>query len=182
MQNTKSNPNLQNFASKSTINSFLNYFKVSKYLHEAGIGKLRGYSVREVLWPIFTLPFRKKNFYQGIVNDPDVGFEKSVAYAQLNNARYNWRKFLLGIVSEVIRIFMKPLTDTARDAVLIIDDTSYERNRSKKVELLARVFNHVTHLYFRGFRIMQMGWSDGNSFLPVDFALLSSEKKIQSLY
>ena len=60
--------------------------------------------------------------------------------------------------------------------MLIVDDSSYERNRSKKVELLARCFDHSSQKmrYYKGFRMLTLGWSDGATFLPIDFALLSS--------
>jgi hypothetical protein len=49
------------------------------------------------------------------------------------------------------------------------------------VELLARVFDHVKHRYDRGFRMLTLGWSDGNTFLPLAFSLLSSEKESNRL-
>ena len=52
----------------------------------------------------------------------------------------------------------------------------FERPRSKNVELLAKVFDHTTHRYKRGFRLLTLGWSDGNTFLPVASRLMSSEK------
>jgi hypothetical protein len=68
------------------------------------------------------------------------------------------------------------LTSADRDAVLIVDDSMFERNRSKAVELLARFKDHATGAYYKGFRMLTIGWSDGHTFLPVDFALLSSSK------
>ena len=52
----------------------------------------------------------------------------------------------------------------------------YERNRSKAVELLARFKDHGTGAFYKGFRMLTMGWSDGHTFIPMDFALLSSSK------
>lgn len=177
MQSTKSIPNFQEKNSRSSIQNFIKRFNVGKILRQSKISKIRGYSVLEVLTSIMQLPFIHKNFYQGIVKNKDIEFNKSVAYDFLNNRQYNWRLFLLKVVAIVIRQFIKPLTNQDRQDVLIIDDTSYPRNRSKCVELLANVFDHANMKFFRGFRIMQLGWSDGNSFLPVDFALLSSTKK-----
>ena len=44
----------------------------------------------------------------------------------------------------------------------------------KKVELLARVYDYCTKRYLKGFRLLTLGWSDGASLVPLDFALLSS--------
>lgn len=52
----------------------------------------------------------------------------------------------------------------------------FDRNRSKAVELLARFKDHATGAYYKGFRMLTMGWSDRHSFIPMDFALLSSTK------
>jgi hypothetical protein len=52
----------------------------------------------------------------------------------------------------------------------------FERKRSKAVELLARFKDYATGAYYKGFRMLTMGWSDGHTFLPLDFALLSPSK------
>ena len=56
-----------------------------------------------------------------------------------------------------------------------------EINRSKKVELLARCFDHSSQKmrYYKGFRMLTLGWSDGATFLPIDFALLKSPTNSQ---
>lgn len=45
----------------------------------------------------------------------------------------------------------------------------YDRNRSKKVELLARCMDHssLTKRFYKGFRLLTMGWSDGATFMPL---------------
>ena len=69
---------------------------------------------------------------------------------------------------------MKPLTDEKRKDVFIVDDSLFDSSRSKKVERLARVFNHCSMKYRSGFRMLTLGWSDGNSFVPVSHCLLSA--------
>lgn len=53
----------------------------------------------------------------------------------------------------------------------------FERNRSKKVELLARVYDHAKHAYRFGFRMLTLGWSNGSTFMPVNSVLLSTENR-----
>jgi hypothetical protein len=69
------------------------------------------------------------------------------------------------------------LTNHDRPKVLILDDSSYDRNRSKSVELLARCFDHASQKmrFYKGFRMLTLGWSDGATFIPLDFSLLSSK-------
>ena len=61
--------------------------------------------------------------------------------------------------------------------MLIIDDSTFDRNRSKNVELLARCFHHASlkMRFYKGFRMLTLGWSDGQTFMPIDFSLLSSK-------
>ena len=58
--------------------------------------------------------------------------------------------------------------------VLLLDDSVIARNSSKKVGLLARVYDHVEHKFQKGFTLLALGWSDGYSFIPTGFNLLSS--------
>lgn len=57
----------------------------------------------------------------------------------------------------IIRDSVSPLTSVDREKVLIFDDSLYSRNRSKAVELLAKVYDHVEHKYVRGFRMLTLG-------------------------
>jgi len=66
------------------------------------------------------------------------------------------------------------LTSDERKSVLIIDDSPYYRDRSKKVEFLSRCFDHVTRKYYKGLTLLTLGWSDGQTFLPINFRLLGS--------
>lgn len=43
--------------------------------------------------------------------------------------------------------------------------------------MLALVHDHTTGKFVRGFRMLTLGWSDGNTFVPLVFSLLSSEKQ-----
>ena len=143
-------------------------------LHEYGFRKERGIPVYEMLVTMFLLPFTRQSFAEGIVNNQDVGFGKDAVYDMLNSPRYNWRRLVQSVAFSLWR-FVESLAD--RDHVLIIDSTSYNRNRSKKVELLSRVKDHATQTFIRGFRMETVAISDGYSLLPVDFALLANASK-----
>ena len=69
---------------------------------------------------------------------------------------------------------MRHGTSEDRESVLIVDDSPYDRSRSKMVELLTRIRDHSTKRYLKGFRMLTVCWSDGTSCLPLDFSLLSS--------
>ena len=88
-----------------------------------------------------------------------------------------WMRFTIILASRIINNAILPLDSEDRANVLIIDDSMFERNRSKKVELLAKVYDHAKHKYRFGFRMLTLGWSDGSTFLPVNSVLLSTENR-----
>ncbi len=158
---------------ENTIDSFFSDFQLGNLLNASGIRKLRGASPLKVFGAIFKLPFDGNNFFRGIAKNQTLGFGKDAAYNLLRNPRHNWRKLMLGLAVKIVTVFSL-LTDSEREKVLIFDSSTYDRNRSKKVELLAWVFDHTLGKSLRGFSMLTMGWSDGYSFIPLDFVLCSS--------
>jgi DDE superfamily endonuclease len=155
------------------IDDFFGQFSIATSLHQCGVRKRHGYSVRSLIMAIFTLPFLQKDFFRGIVINGDLSFGKDAAYEILKGSRSNWRRLLLSVGIKLYHFFDR-LTDESRESVLIIDDSPYDRSRSKKVELLSRVWDHSTGRFIKGFRMLTLCWSDGVSCLPLDFSLLSS--------
>ena len=165
------------------ISSFFGDFQTGTLLNKSGIRKLRGVSPLTLFSVIFMLPFEGNNFYRGIVTNGDLPFKKNAAYELLKNPRHNWRKFMLAVVVQVANYFSLLTSDT-REKVLVFDDSTYDRSRSKVVELLAWVFDHNSGTSLKGFKMLTLGWSDGASFLPLDFILCSSakaEKRVQDI-
>ncbi|WDN88301.1 hypothetical protein BuS5_01269 [Desulfosarcina sp. BuS5] len=124
--------------------------------------------IRRSKWERYCFSFRQWFSHEGsnYVGNPSKPF----------SAIYNWRRFTL-LLSSRIYFLIKNLLDDSSEEVLIFDDSTYDRSRFKKVELLSRVFDHSTSKYLKGFRFLTLGWSDGNSFPGIDFALLSSAKE-----
>ncbi len=160
---------------QSRIFSFVKTFKIGTMLHNNGVRKMRGVSPLTLFTAIFSLPFEGVTFAQGIVGNPKLPFKKDAAYDFLKSPKHNWRKFMLALVCLVVRC-IDVLTSKEREKVLIFDDSTYDRSRSKMVELLAWVYDHNIGRSLKGFKLLTLGWSDGNSFLPLDFILCSSAK------
>ncbi len=138
------------------ISSFFGDFQIGTLLNKSGIRKLRGVSPLALFSVIFMLPFEGNNFYRGIVTNADLPFKKNAAYDLLNNPRHNWRKFMLALVVQVANS-LSLLTSSKREKVLILDDSTYDRSRSKVVELLARIFDHTSGTKLQGFQAADPG-------------------------
>jgi len=158
---------------QSKISDFFDCFHIGSLMHRCGIRKHHGHGVRSLTEAIFTLPFLGKNFFRGIVINDDLPFGKDAAYQLLKGSTFNWRRLLLCLGRRLFGVFNR-LTTQDRESVLIIDDSTYDRSRSKWVELLCRVWDHSSGRFLKGFRMLTICWSDGNSCLPLDFSLLSS--------
>lgn len=156
-----------------TFQTFWYSFNIPTILNRCRIRKVKGYAAKDIFYTLFTLPFLGMNFYNGIINNKDVPYGKDAVYEFLKCPTFNWRKFLLVLAVQIVA-FLASLTSNKREKVLIIDDSTLGRPRSKKVELLAKVFDHCENKYLKGYRLLSVCWSDGASFLPLDYALLSS--------
>lgn len=159
------------------IHQFFQNQKIGSLLKRSNVNKEKGISPVAVFRVLFTMVFNGKNLFRTMTEDNCCGMSKDTVYRFLNSVHINWRRFLLLLSSRVIQEELEPLTGAANMKVLIADDTLYRRNRSKHVELLSRVFDHNDGRYYRGFRMLVLGWSDGISFLPVSCALLASSKE-----
>lgn len=103
------------------------------------------------------------------------GFCKDTAYRFMKMCCINWIRFTTILSSRIIDRSIYDLTTDQRVNAFVIDDSMFERGRSKKVELLTKVWDHAKACYCYGFRMLTLGWTDGISFLPVNSVLLSSE-------
>lgn len=104
-------------------------------------------------------------------------FSKNTFYRFLNSGKINWLRFTSLLSATIINEEIKPLTDEKRVNTFIIDDSLFNRSSCKKTELGSRVFDHTDMSYKKGYRMLTLGWSDGNTFLPVNSCLLASSKE-----
>lgn len=167
----------QNTGFENIQNQFSNAFKelqLGKLLRKANITKNCGIPAYEVFQFLLLLVFQGRNLFRFLNSrHREQAVSKNTYYRFLNETSYNWKRFLLLLAARVITAFDR-LTRRERVNVLILDDSVIRRNRSKKVELPARVYDHVEHRFQKGFSLLTLGWSDGYSFVPVGFNLLSS--------
>ena len=153
---------------------FMKRFRINHLLRTANATKEKGVPAYDVFAFLLGLVFTGMNMYTLIENCREkVYFGKDTVYRLLQNARINWELFLLNLSCSVVAA-VGQLTSDDRKSVLIIDDSPYYRNRSKKVEFLSRCFDHVTQKYYKGLTLLTLGWSDGQTFLPISFRLMGA--------
>lgn len=162
----------------SSIMNFFKKYKISSILRDSNAYKTKGIPVITLFQYLFSLIFANRSMYMNILTGKhNESFAKDTVYRFLNFTSINWMKFTSLLSAKIATSNITKLTDENRVNVLIIDDTMFERNSSKKVELLSKVYDHAKNTYKYGFRLLTLGWSDENVFLPVNSCLLSSENK-----
>jgi hypothetical protein len=153
---------------------FVKRFKIKRILHKIGATKFKGVLASIVFTFLMGLVFTRKNFFEICQSERDnLKFGKDVVYRFLDRSQVNWEKLVPELASSVIPEIDR-LTSENRVSAWIIDDSPYYRNRSKKVELLSRCKDHSENRYYKGFTFLAMGWSDGCTFVPADFMVVSS--------
>ena len=129
------------------------------------------YSIQRLLYRIMVIMFMDKPMRalwesSNMLADCLKGAGKDCYYRLLKNERSNWRNLLLMVTKKLLRPLEK-LTPR-QERVLILDDTP-NKKRGKDIELLSWHYDHSTHTHYKGFTQVHLGWSDGNSYLPMDF-------------
>ena len=161
-----------------SIKRFFLRFHVSSALKASNAYKQKGVPVIEIFQYLFLLIFSNRSMYMCFITGKNTpSFAKDTVYRFMKMLQINWIRFTTILASRIIKEAIVPLDSEERVNVLTIDDSMFERNRSKKVELLAKVYDHAKHTYKFGFRMLTLGWTDGCTFLPVNSILLSSENK-----
>lgn len=172
----------------STFSNVLKEFKLTKIAKELRLSKCKGIDSDNLFQILFLLPFI------GVLNiralllsgySPELIAKKDAFYTFMNNHKINWRKIVLLFAIQFIRITKKKSVDNDVNVknktpkCLIIDDTLLGKS-GKKIEHIGKVFDHCSHTYLLGIKLLTMGFWDGKSFLPIDFSIHNEPGKNQN--
>jgi len=184
MQLNKSIQNLSEIAGCSASEDILlsGYQRVLKTFRLNGINRMlngvksSGLRGSHIFQTLFVLPFLNiKNihrlFHCGV--SPQVFGDDNAYYRFLNNPLVPWRKVMTAFIQQytkaVDRISIEQCESTSPQC-LICDDTLLEKS-GFKMETIGKVFDHCSHKYLLGIKLLVLGLWDGKSFVPLDFSL-----------
>ena len=167
--------------------SAIKEMKISKLLYEANIRKgtrtltseinSEKRTAFEIFQFLLLMVFQGCNMYRYLGSKrQDIACSKSTYHRFLNDRHYNWKLFITRLAAKVIS-WLDKLTDPKRFKAFVLDDSFIGRKRSKKVELLSFIYDHVSGRSLPGFNPLTLGWTDGFSFIPVAFNMLASAVK-----
>lgn len=105
---------------------------------------------------------------------------KDVFYRLLNDASIDWRNLSYSLNMQLIRKVQKSThSANANPRCLIIDDTDLPKS-GRKIELIGKIYSHVSHTVNIGFKGLFMGYHDGKSLFSLDFSLHGEKGKNQN--
>lgn len=154
----------QNENTQNKFSYAIKKLEIGKLMRKSNITKNCGIPAFEVFQFLLLLVFQGKNLFRFLNSKhKDQAVSKNTYYRFLNETSYNRKKFLLLLANKVTTVFDR-LTRPERVKAFVLDDSVVTRNRSKKVELPAKIYDHVDHRFKRGFSMLALGWTDGYLF------------------
>ena len=160
----------------NAISSFFSRFTIGNLLRACNAQKEKGVPVTRIFKYKLCNVFTGRSMYmQQRTGSFHESFSKNTFYRFLNSTKTNWLKFTT-LLSKAVADTIEPLTGSDRINTFVVDDSLFERTSCKKTELVSKVFDHASMRYTKGYRLMTLGWTDGNTFLPINSSLLASSK------
>ena len=161
----------------NAISSFFSTFGIGNLLHKCNAQKEKGVPVIDIFkYKLCNVFIDRSMYMQQKTGSFKESFSNNTFYRFLNSPKTNWLRFTT-LLSKKVADAVEPLTSEDRVNAFVVDDSLFERTSCKQTELGSRVFDHTSMKYCKGFRLMTLGWTDGNTFLPVNSCLLASSKE-----
>ncbi|MBR4586680.1 MAG: transposase [Lachnospiraceae bacterium] len=161
---------------ENSISSFFSKYHIGNLLCKCNANKEKGVPVIRIFTYKLCNVFKKASMYMQMKTDSyHESFSKNTYYRFLNSAKTNWLRFT-SLLSKAVANTTEPLTSDDRINAFVINDSLFERTSGKHTELASKVFDHCSMKFKTGYRLMTLGWTDGNTFLPVNSTLLASSK------
>lgn len=149
-------------------------FNIGNILNKCNFTKEKGISPTKLLQYKVENIFAGQSMYmQHKLGTFKENFSKNTFYRFFNDPRINWEKFTTTLAKKVVDT-LTLLTSEERVNAFIIDDSLFERTSGKCTELCSKVFDHTNGNYKLGYRLLTLGWTDGNTFIPVNSTFLAS--------
>lgn len=195
MQQNKSINNLSEtnkYCSDSTVlvNTFtaiLKEFKLSYINVLFSKAKSKGFDGAKIFETLFVLRFFDLKNIQQLMHSGysiETPKKKDVYYDFLKNENIDWRRILQLFTKQFFKIVDNKgdQTEASSPLCLIVDDTQLNKT-GKKMEFIGKVYDHCSHKYTLGMKVLTLGLWDGKSFIPLDFSIHNEpgKKKVRGL-
>lgn len=128
-----------------------------------------------LLFPLYSLP--NVHRYTRHPLSRSIEASKNTFYRLKNDCGIDWRKLLSKCNSKLLKHTTGSASaNSTLNKCLIIDDTDFEKS-TYKTEHVGKIWSHVKHGRFWGFKGLFLGYWDGKSFFSLDFSLHKEKGK-----
>lgn len=146
-----------------------------RYINQLFTGtKKRGVEGFKVFQTLFVLRFLDfKNIAQLMQSgfSKELSHKKDVFYDFLNNPNIHWRRIMMLFFKQIYALIIeKSEEDKNAPKCLVLDDTLLAKT-GKRMEFIGKVYDHCSHVYQLGIKVLTLGYTDGKTFAPIDFSL-----------
>lgn len=158
--------------STDSLLQWLRFFKFKKVYEALEKHKSQGFYVTELLSLLIALPFLNKTSVYSLLHSGHSYHSpaaKDAYYRLLNNSDIDWLGLLENFVLRFVKILSRK-SEKTEASYLILDDTLLPK-RGRFIEGVSKLWDHVSHFSVLGHRLLQLGYYDGKSFVPVRFSI-----------
>jgi len=155
------------------ISSSLKCFTFSKLCKVVSEVKVKGYSFEWIMTILLSMPFIAANSVNSMLSgcvQYHIEAGKDTFYRIKNSQSICWR-MLLWLFAAKFKALSDSRLDKPNGPRCMVFDDSIITKTGKNIEMVSRVFDHVTRRYLLGFKLLVMGYWDGTSFIPLDFSM-----------
>jgi hypothetical protein len=154
-------------------------FKLAKLLRACKIKKRCGHPLPRIVYDLFMVPFLLlPNVYLFVHTQYEkAASAKNRYYRLLENAKFNWRLFVIKISKTVHRNINE--STPIEELFYVLDDTITGIS-GKLVEGASYIYDHVSGKSILGFQKLVLGIFNGSQFIPISQRFCSSKKRPQA--
>ncbi len=158
------------------IKRLFDLFNIKSLLHSVGIRKSQGFSCSDLLYLLVLQPFFKKKLsafwsHEDLKNS--IQAQKDAFYRFVGQPGYNWRNLIYRLFFQIQRHLNSV---PYKDRLLVVDMTLIKKT-GECIELISRMFDHVSKSHILCFPTLFLGYFDGRSFFPLDFSVSVTKKR-----
>jgi hypothetical protein len=149
-------------------------FDLKRLLMPLSDFKTRGIGLMTVLNALILSRFRGLSIYS-MYKSGQMNIDENTVYRMMNHPQMNWRRLLLGVAMQFLKIVKQKGSDNKSVRCFVIDDTLIPKT-GKTIEGISKVFDHNEKRCVLGFKKLVLALWDGKSLLPLDFSLHRESK------
>lgn len=156
--------------------SLLGGFRLARFLRHCHMEKKIGARSVDLLRCLLVFRLCGLSIYQSYCHrfgNMIVG-GKNQFYRFLNHKNMDWRKLLFRVTQSFIAIVRQKSDLQIEWKYAILDDTTMEKT-GKMMEQITKVFDHTTHSFVLGYKLLLLALSDGKNYNKLMFMLKYSQ-------